>query len=565
MIRNQYNMDKELGQRIKRIMLLRVFFLTGFVGLLLTFQERLGITAPIGPLCVVISIGFFFSLVYALLFKFLPLTLTASCQVVGDLLLVGGILYTTGGIDSPISFLFLFVIIATSVMLPRAAVFLAASGAIIIYGVLIDLEYYGFITPVYLFPESKISFESGYVFYIIFLNIVAFYTVAYLSSFLSHRLRIIKDELEKTSFNLEEQRAFNRNIVQYMGNGLVTIDREGIITSINPAGEKLIGFSSQESLKQNIKTLIPSIQLNELLTESKSSALPEQIEREFTRNDGKKIYLRIKVSNLSDLDVPGFILVFEDLTEINFMQKKMLRTEQLAAVGRFSAGLAHEIRNPLTSLSGSIQVLAKGLNLEDSYKKLMNIVIKETDRLNAILSDFLTYSQPKKNTNTIVDLTQLVQDVIILLKNKEDFSPDKKIIFEGSVDHIILNGDEEQIKQVVWNLCINALEAMTVGTLSIKLRGVSNYHSQNFHSNRRGVVLEVIDQGCGIAPDQMENIYDPFYSSKKNGVGLGLATVYQIVHRNEGALDVKSILGKGTSFIVFLPDLETSLSLASNL
>ncbi|MBT5471002.1 MAG: hybrid sensor histidine kinase/response regulator, partial [Nitrospina sp.] len=139
------------------------------------------------------------------------------------------------------------------------------------------------------------------------------------------------------------------------------------------------------------------------------------------------------------------------------------------------------------------------------------------------------------------------------------------IIFEGSVDHIILNGDEEQIKQVVWNLCINALEAMTVGTLSIKLRGVSNYHSQNFHSNRRGVVLEVIDQGCGIAPDQMENIYDPFYSSKKNGVGLGLATVYQIVHRNEGALDVKSILGKGTSFIVFLPDLETSLSLASNL
>ena len=265
------------------------------------------------------------------------------------------------------------------------------------------------------------------------------------------------------------------------------------------------------------------------------------------------------------MDVPGFILVFEDLTEINFMQKKMLRTEQLAAVGRFSAGLAHEIRNPLTSLSGSIQVLAKGLNLEDSYKKLMNIVIKETDRLNAILSDFLTYSQPKKNTNTIVDLTQLVQDVIILLKNKEDFSPDKKIIFEGSVDHIILNGDEEQIKQVVWNLCINALEAMTVGTLSIKLRGVSNYHSQNFHSNRRGVVLEVIDQGCGIAPDQMENIYDPFYSSKKNGVGLGLATVYQIVHRNEGALDVKSILGKGTSFIVFLPDLETSLSLASNL
>ena len=160
MIRNQPKIDNELGQRIKRIMLLRVFFLMGFVGLLLTFQERLGITAPIGPLCIVISVGFLFSLIYAFLFKFLPLTLTASSQVVGDLLLVGGILYTTGGIDSPISFIFLFVIIATSVMLPSAAVFLVASAASIIYGGLIDLEYYGFIDPVYLFPESKISFES---------------------------------------------------------------------------------------------------------------------------------------------------------------------------------------------------------------------------------------------------------------------------------------------------------------------------------------------------------------------------------------------------------------------
>ena len=163
-----------------------------------------------------------------------------------------------------------------------------------------------------------------------------------------------------------------------------------------------------------------------------------------------------------------------------------------------------------------------------------------------------------------MDLTQLVQDVIILLKNKEDFSPDKQILFEGSENHIIFNGDEQQIKQVVWNLCINALEAMTEGELSIKIKEVLEYRSNNFHSNRKGVVFEVTDQGCGIAPDQLENIYDPFYSSKKDGVGLGLATVYQIVHRNQGVMDVKSVLGKGTSFIVFLPNLETSLSLVSN-
>ena len=478
-------------------------------------------------------------------------------QVAGDLLLVGGILYTTGGIDSPISFLFLFVIIATSVTLPRAATYLAASGAIIIYGVLVDLEYYGIITPVYLFPEAKVSFESGYVFYVIFLNIVSYYTVAYLSSFLSHRLRMVKEELQQASISLEEQRAFNRNIVQNMGSGLITTNLYGIITSINPAARFLIGYSIGESLEKPVDQLIPLAELNALFLDNKKPNLPKQIEGEYKRKDGKIIFIRIKISHLTDLNIEGYILVFEDLTEVKGMQEIVLKTSQLAAVGRFSAGLAHEIRNPLTSLSGSIQVLARGLKLEDSYKKLMQIVIKETDRLNAILSDFLNYSQPKKNINTIIDLTQLVQDIIILLKNKDNLSDTKQIQFKGASDHLILNGDEEQIKQVVWNLCINALESMSEGIVTLTLKEVFSFHIEKFQSNQRGMVLEVQDEGCGISPEQINNIYDPFYSSKKNGVGLGLATVYQIVNRNEGTLDVQSTVGKGTLFTVFLPDQES--------
>lgn len=545
-------------------MLLRVFFLTGFVALLLTFQERLGITAPVEPLCMVIGVGFFMSLIYAVLFRFLTLTENASLQVAGDLLLVGGILFTTGGIDSPISFLFLFVIIASSVTLPRAAAYLAASGAIIIYGLLVDLEYFGIITPVYLFPESKVSFASGYVFYVIFLNIVSYYTVAYLSSFLSHRLRMVKEELVRASINLEEQRAFNRDIVQNMGNGLITTDPEGRITSINPAARVLTGYSIEESLKNPIEQLIPLAGLSNLFSEDRALDLPKQIEGEHQRKDGRIIFIRIKISHLADQNVPGYILVFEDLTEVKEMQAKVLRTEQLAAVGRFSAGLAHEIRNPLTSLSGSIQVLARGLKLEDSYKKLMGIVMKETDRLNNILSDFLNYSQPKKNNDTIIDLTQLIQDVITLLKNKEDLSAKKQIVFKGTTDHLILNGDEEQIKQVVWNLCINALQAMSQGTLTLSLNEVFSFQSGEFQANHRGMVLEVRDEGCGIALDQINNIYDPFYSSKKDGVGLGLATVYQIVNRNGGVVDVQSTLDKGTLFTVFLPDQESVKAVPSH-
>lgn len=557
MTRETHNQDQELAQRVKRIMFLRVFFLTGFVILLLTFQQRLGITAPIGPLCMVIGAGFFLSLIYAALFRFLTLTENASLQVAGDLLLVGGILFTTGGIDSPISFLFLFVIIASSLTLPRAGAYLAASGAIIIYGVLVDLEYFGIITPIYLFPESKLSFESGYVFYVIFLNIVSYYTVAYLSSFLSHRLRIVKEELVRASINLEEQRAFNRNIVQNMGNGLITTSPEGRITSINPAARVLTGYSSEESLENPIEQLIPLVELKNLFCGNTPPDLPKQIEGEYKRKDGKTIFIRIKISHLADLDVPGYILVFEDLTEVREMQEKVLRTEQLAAVGRFSAGLAHEIRNPLTSLSGSIQVLARGLKLEDSYKKLMEIVIKETDRLNNILSDFLNYTQPKKNNDTIVDVTQLIQDVITLLKNKEDLSSEKQVVFKRTTEHLILNGDEEQIKQVVWNLCINALEAMSRGTLTLSLREVPSFQRGEFKTSHGGMVLEVQDEGSGITPDQINNIYDPFFSTKKNGVGLGLATVYQIVNRNGGVMDVKSVLGEGTLFTVFLPDQES--------
>jgi two-component system sensor histidine kinase PilS (NtrC family) len=562
MTRETHSQDQELEHRVRRIMLLRVFFLTGFVGLLLTFQERLGITAPIEPFCMIIGIGFFMSLIYAVLFRFLTLTENASLQVAGDLLLVGGILFTTGGIDSPISFLFLFVIIASSVTLPRAAAYLAASGAIIIYGLLVDLEYFGIITPIYLFPESKVSFESGYVFYVIFLNIVSYYTVAYLSSFLSHRLRMVKEELVLTSITLAEQRAFNRNIIQNMGNGLITTNPEGMITLINPAARTLTGYSIEESLEKPIEQLIPLPELKNLF--SVDETLPKQIEGEYQRKDKKTIFIRIKISRLADLNTPGYILVFEDLTKVKEMQEKVLRTEQLAAVGRFSAGLAHEIRNPLTSLSGSIQVLARGLKLGDSYKKLMQIVIKETDRLNVILSDFLNYSQPKKSNNTLIDLTQLVCDVIILLKNKEEISSKKQIVFKGETDHLILNGDEEQIKQVVWNLCINALEAMSRGTLTLTLKEVFSFQSGEFQANHRGMVLEVEDEGCGIAPDQINNIYDPFYSSKKNGVGLGLATVYQIVIRNGGVMDVKSTLGEGTLFTVFFPDSESVKSVLSS-
>lgn len=538
-------------------MVLRVALLTGFVALLLVLASRLKFFASIGPLTAVICSGYLLSILYALLFKFLKPSLGASFQIVGDLFLVGGIIYTTGGTQSPVSFLFIFVIIVASSIFSRAGCYFAASGASILYGSLIDLEFYGFIQPYYLFhqPDNLIA-GSGYAFYLIFLNIGSFYSVAFLSSLLNQRLRAIKKELAVTSKNLIELQAFHTNVVQDMGSGLITVDAGGHITSMNRAAEEITGYCLAENLDQPAAALLSFATFKNFLKQPDNNSLPFQTEGECRRKDGKTILIRVKVSRFSGPEDPrkGFICVFEDLTEFQELREKISQAEQLAAVGRFSAGLAHEIRNPLASVSGSIQMLSKGLDLENRHRKLMEIVIRETARLNSILTDFLNYSQPRKNRKTLVDLTQLIQDVNMLIKNNEDFSATHQIAFHASADHLIINADEEELKQVVWNLAINGLQSMNAGgILKIGLEKVAVFHTVNFQSDKRGYVLTIEDAGCGIPADQLKKIFDPFNTTKENGVGLGLATVYRIVQQNEGAIEVASKEGQGTKFSVYLP------------
>lgn len=540
-------------------MVLRVVFLTGFVGLIFAFQNRVGFYGSLVPLSIVIGIAYFLSLIYAIAFKWVSSSLSASFQVTGDLFVVGGIIYTTGGLDSPFSILYLFVIIATSVLLPRTACYLAASGASIIYGLLVDLEYFNVIKPASLFVETHVSFESGYGFYIIALNIASYYSVAYLSSILSHRLRTIKEELALTSTDLKKLQAFHKNVVQNMGNGLITTDIQGRVTSVNRAATEITGYSLEESLDHSLDVLLTLHDLENLFRDPASKFFPRQIEGECKQKDGTTIIIRMKVSRLENQEeqTQGYICVFEDLTEIEAMQVKISRAEQLAAVGRFSAGLAHEIRNPLTSLSGSIQVLSKGLKLNTNFRKLMTIVLRETDRLNSIVTAFLHYAQPRQDRkNTVVDITQIIQDAIVLIKNSDEYVPSLKIEFESRSGHMLIQGNEEEIKRLIWNLCINGLQSMSSkgGSLKVSLTSDLNNNSIEAFQNQNGILLTVKDEGCGIPPDQINNIFDPFYTTKENGVGLGLATVYQIIQKNDAKIDVQSQIDKGTSFFVFFPE-----------
>ena len=559
------NPDRELLLRIKAILILRVLFLTGFVIMIFLFQQQVPDSLPITPLSITIGIAYFLFLIYALLLKYrISLFLVASIQTAGDLAVVGGVIFSTGGIESPLSFLYSLVIIATAIMLPRAASYLAASVASISYGLLIDLEYYNIINPVYFFLKSKTPHEEGYVFYLIFVNIASFYAVAYLSSFLSHRLRLAKEQLALTSNDLHALQVFHADVLQNMGNGLLTTDANGLITSMNPAAEAIASISFTERSNLYCQDLLPIPQLKDFFENRRFMLLPKHIEGECTRKDGKTIFVRIKMSRLMEYqekDQPkGVICVFEDLTEIREMERKMAHSEQLAALGRFSAGLAHEIRNPLASLSGSIQVLYKGLSLDGSYRRLMEIMMQETERLNRIVTNFLHVSHPNNDQSTLIDMTQLVQDVIILMKNSDEYHSSLNTEFQSKGDHLLIAGNEQQIKQIVWNLCINGIQAMSSGgLLKISLESVESFHQGNHQINSRGLVLAVEDQGCGILPENMKKIFDLFYTTKPNGAGFGLATVQQIVEGMKGYIGVDSEIRKGTVFKVFLP-LAESLS-----
>jgi len=569
----QDNPDKELLLRVKTIMVLRIVFLTGFVLLVIAFERNSLQETPIVPLSAVLCAAYFLALASALFMRIgMNLLSVAWFQVLGDLCVIGGIIFTTGGVESPLSFLFLFVIGGSSVMLPRAASYLTASGASIIYGLLVDLEYFRLVQPIYFFPKSSASFQGAYLFYTIALNIASFFAVAYLSSILNDRLRLIKDELRSKNIDFKKLQEFHRNVVQNMDNGLMTTDLEGRVTSVNIACENITGYPLNECIGKPCHELLEMEELKRLFAyKGDSIPMPHHMEGECIRRDNETILISLKMSDLLSQEadpkknleqqVEGYICVFEDRTEIHKMEEKMKQSEQLAAVGKFSAGLAHEIRNPLASLSGSIQVLQETLETDEQQQRLMNIVLKETERVNDIVTDFLSYSQPRKSKPTVIDLTQLLQDIVILMKNSNEYDPSINIKLVAPPDHIIIQSEEAQIKQMVWNLCINGIQAMDKsGNLTMTIKKVNGYKHKKFETNRRGVVIIVEDQGRGISLEEQETIFDPFFTTREEGVGLGLPTVKQIVERFAGYIGVESEPGRGTCFDIFLPQERSLLS-----
>lgn len=516
----------------------RIFILTLLLGIELAVAQFSPAPLPLRLFVATILFWYSLSLFYVLLLSFWQEhRLQASLQVLTDLIMVSLVVHETGGWDSSLNFLYPLVIIVASVLLPRVWAQLVAALAFILYGTVLELNYYG-VVPSYCATHPGLKALQA----IIFVNLFAFLAVAYLAGLLTAKLRQVGVQLKDTSGALENLQALHENIIHSISSGLITTGLDGRITLVNAAAQRLLERTTTELLGMPVKELfldpVPSVESQQTHAEVRFDA-PGKFRRTFR--------VRVAALTVGDRTEHGFVYAFDDLTEIRRLEREVRMQDRLAAVGRLAAAIAHEIRNPLTSIAGSVSMLSGVPEMGEEHRRLLDIVTRESQRLNSIITDFLAYSRVKQYHFGKVDLIQLVEDTLTLMGHR--MAAEKTgITIERrfAVREAYALADGDKIKQVFWNLCENAVRAMKDGgTLTVGVESLGDDWQVGFK-----------DTGTGMTPQQIEKIFEPFQSNFEGGTGLGLAIVYQIMQAHEGKVWARSKPGQGTTFVLRLHRLE---------
>jgi two-component system sensor histidine kinase PilS (NtrC family) len=413
---------------------------------------------------------------------------------------------------------------------------------------MVNLLYYGFLTPLKSNYLPPLQYDTRYIFYITLLNILAFYAVAFLTGTLAERARKSERALKSKIIDFDELERLYSSIVSNLSSGLLTINNAGRIRVFNHYAEKLTGITQTEAYDKPLFEVIPGLRTivdgNENVNRGEVGFVPPT---------GETRILGFNFAPLTDKngEQNGHIINFQDLTQIKKMEEELKRADRLVAIGELSASIAHEIRNPLASISGSVQMIAAGNGVAERDRKLLEIVLRETDRLNDLIKDFLAYARPVNPVKVNVKLKRFLADMLTQLST--DLRFERIMLDFDAPENLSVSIDTNQFKQVFWNLLINAADAMKgEGTISIN----AFVHADNLDTKQEDLVKIIIaDTGCGIDAEHMKRLFEPFYTTKAAGTGLGLAMVYRIIEAHGGKIEVSSTKNSGTVFTIEFPGL----------
>lgn len=495
-----------------------------------------------------IIVTYCFSILSLIAFKLPEALINAVgyAQIIWEIIFVSMLLVITGGISSTYAFFYNLAIINASFLFGRRESLYTASLCGIIYGALIDLHYFGRLEGLGLAREIGDLYGPNHVLSLIFTNLLAFFLTAILTGILAERARRSETALKVKEIDYEELERLNSLIVSTLDSGLVTVNSEGRIRVFNRYAAELTGIDQNKAYNLFLNQIFPHLDLHQL------SPGVERNEFVFQRAGTDRI-LDVRTAPLQDRDgnVLGAVIAFQDKTGIRAMENRLKKADRLAAIGELSARIAHEVRNPLASISGSVQLIAESHSIPESDRQLMAIVLRETSRLDKMVNEFLHYARPAPPVMTWFQLKPLVDEIVTLIMADSRFAT--VTINVVTPDSLVLFADYSQLKQVLWNLLLNAAEAMPGGGEITITAGSNSGAPPVSAEGERNVEISIADNGTGISDKNMHLLFEPFFTTKSGGSGLGLATVYRIIEAHNGSMSVESNSGNGSCFRITLP------------
>jgi two-component system sensor histidine kinase PilS (NtrC family) len=535
--------ERRIEKQLARILFFRVLLLTILLGTMVLFYPENYVIFPLVPLK---FIGLFIVSIYgltissaALLPKVTGLKTFAYLQISLDIVITTLLICFTGGSQSILIITYFFPITCGALLLMRqGALFMAAQASILYFGVLV-LEYQH-VFP-WLFPNTNLQ-DVTYVLNRFSVPGLIFFLVAFIAAFMSERLHNAELELSKTTLDRDRLAILYKQIFDDIATGIITVDGNNVVTSFNQAAHRISGFSEAEAVGRALQEFMP-----ELLEGKTGKVRPLAI---ICRKDGAKIPVGYSWSrlNLPGGTGIGRIYTIKDLSEIKRMEQQIRQAEKMAAIGRMAAGIAHEFRNPLAAMSGAAQLLEQEIGSDSTTQALMNIIIRESDRMEETIREFLLFSRPSEPVMTWFNIAALTRKALEMVENDPEWNNDIDVLV--SMDKTLdCWGDANQIRQVLINLLINSNQAMS----SIEEPRITIQAEEDLSEQGGDILISITDNGRGIPQKKQTNIFDPFFTTRENGTGLGLSIVSQIINNHDGELTVGNATPQGTVFQIRLP------------